>query len=103
MIYSGADLLRTAAQQQEKLTRLEMGPQAVKAVESAGQPKSSLDEDTRGALLRFARFVNDKDKKSRPKKRSKGVSKSHKLGPYLNPLPTLQRHLETGLTLDIYI
>ena len=53
---SGVDLIRTASHQQERLDRVKP-MEGVAAVSSSGASGSSLDGDTQGALLRFARFI----------------------------------------------
>lgn len=72
MLYSGADLIRTSGQQAERVERIKAA-ESVRAMENPGQSQSSLDGETQGALLRFARFVNDEKNQSKkqPPKPSK--------------------------------
>ena len=82
MIYSGVDLIRTSQQlaaRSEKVT----GPREPTAPGQAGQ------DDAKGALLRFARFVN-KEKRKKPRHPSKH--------PYLQ----FGQDQDRGQLLDLY-
>ncbi len=107
MIYSGADLIRTSGQQQERLDRLKVVPneQEVKPPEKSAQTKSSLDEETQGALLRFARFINKENKENGPKKDppKKLAPKGPADHPYKKSMSVLNRAMDSGLTIDIYV
>lgn len=99
MIYSGADLIRTSGQQQERLERLQVAKE-VKPTEQTPETKSSLDEETQGALLRFARFINKESKGKKPKPQPAPRKQAH---PYTKAMEPLQKALDTGLTIDIYV
>lgn len=102
MIYSGADLIRTSGQQQDRSDRLQIVKE-VKPAEKPSAPKSSLDDETQSALLRFARFINkeNEQKKHSPKKsQTKTGSEKH---PYQQSMAVLNRHMDSGLTIDIYV
>ncbi len=100
MLLTGADLIRTSGERQERLERLQVAKE-VKPTEKAPETKSSLDEETHGALLRFARFINKEGQPKKPKSQSKtGTGKEH---PYAKTMATLNRALDTGLTIDIYV
>lgn len=95
MIYSGADLIRTSGQQQDKVTRLKVVPD-VKPAEQPAKAKSSLDGETQSALERFARFLN----KKKPSQNKTSAPKSH---PYASTLKALELHYDRGQRLDIYV
>lgn len=97
MIYSGADLIRTANQQQERIERLHVASE-VAPLEKPAKTGSSLDEETRGALLRFARFIN-KDGKKPPQKKAQPRSTN----PYVAAEARRERFHDCGQQLDIYI
>ncbi len=101
MLYSGADLIRTSGQQQDRFERLQVAKE-VKPTEKAPETKSSLDEETQGALLRFARFINKDGKGKKPKSQPKIFTGSHS-HPYAKSMATLRQAQDTGLTLDIYV
>jgi hypothetical protein len=92
---SGTDWVRTTVQNTERAQRLH----AVDAVDPAVNPgKSSLDEDTQSALVRFARFVN-KERKSPPKNkpRKKGIPEG-----YLAQVEGLCQTARSGSVIDVY-
>lgn len=97
MIYSGADLIRTSGQQQERVVKLNVP--AVSEVKPTGESKSRLDEETQGALLRFARFIHKDGQKNSSQKKTKG-SKNH---PYIKAQQADDRWFEVGQNLDIYV
>lgn len=73
----------------------------VKPLEKPGEPKSSLDEDTKGALLRFARFFNgQKEGRKAPKNLPKKTAESN---PYIEAEARRGRLHDSGQQLDIYI
>jgi len=97
MIYSGADLIRTGSQHAERVTKLNVP--AVSEVKPPGESKSTLDEETQGALLRFARFIH----KDGQKKPSHNKTKSTSKHPYIKAQEPMDRWFEVGQNLDIYI
>lgn len=101
MIYSGADLIRTSGLQAERMDRLAAkadGPDAVKAPSAPENPTSNLDEQTQGALLRFARFIN---KEKRPPK--KRVFRSGTANPYAAAEALQEKLFSRGRSLDVYV
>ncbi|NJL25821.1 MAG: hypothetical protein HC902_12030 [Calothrix sp. SM1_5_4] len=61
MLYSGADLIKTSGTQNDRLERLKVVTDPVAPAPATEKSASSgLDEQTQGALLRFARFVRGK-------------------------------------------
>lgn len=107
MLYSGATLMRTNNDLQERLEKA--GIHRVKPVSGPAEQGENLDGDTRGALLRFARFIH---KEKNPKQRKPG-SASHEQGaratrapqamhPYTTAFFALSKSLECGQILDIY-
>lgn len=99
MIYSGADLIRTASQQQERMERLQVAHE-VKPLEKPAEPKSSLDEETKGALLRFARFFSEKKEKRKGSPRPPSKSS---MNPYIEAEARRERLFDSGQQLDIYV
>lgn len=92
MIYSGADLIRTSGHQQLRAEQL-AGPNKV-----SEPAKSNLsDEESQGALLRFARFLN---KERKPKDKPKPVKGK---GPYQEAFAKLQHEQDSGLMIDVYV
>jgi hypothetical protein len=107
MLMSGADILRTTVQNAERAQRLNATAESgVKRVESpADQPQGSLDEDTKGALLRFARFIHHKDgqpksRKNPPsqKKNASGLPKA-----YITQVENADANERSGGMINIYI
>jgi len=102
MLYSGAELIRTSGQQIERQERLKV-VEPVKPVESPAQPRSSLDQDTQNALLRFARFIH---KEGESKKDKKAPSKSTPKtipGAYHSQIENRYSSPQTGHSLDVYV
>jgi hypothetical protein len=104
MIYSGADLIRTSGQQHERAERLTKG---VEAVADSGTAGTALDQDTQGALLRFARFVHKESlekKKDKPKlKHDIGrILKAVAANPYVAFLDKAEGRHDVGQMLDLY-
>jgi hypothetical protein len=100
MFYSGADLIRTSGLQNERAVKLNIA--AAKEVKPPAQPgQSNLDEGTKGALLRFARFVNKDGKRPPPpsQKKASGQGKRH---PYIEVREAASQLLVLGQNLDIY-
>lgn len=95
MIFSGADLIRNSGRQHERAERLREKPSsAVPATEG----KAKVDEDTGGALLRFARFIhNEKDKKKRP------VPKRNTVAAYQQAFRAVDEEESKGRSLDISV
>ena len=64
MLYSGADLIKNVSS--ERFERFRTG-EPVTAVAATNESGSQMDQDTRDALQRFARFIHrDKKQPSRP-------------------------------------
>jgi hypothetical protein len=114
MIYSGADLIRTSGQQQDRVERLRLADRgdagdagAVEPVSSPENPASGLDENTQGALLRFARFLHGRGGsgggagQGRADKKRSPISKSD--NPYIRFAERLERMSDGGQILDLYI
>ena len=101
MIFSGADLIRNSGRQAERVEKLkDTSTPAVKAPEK----KAPIDEETSGALLRFARFIHgEKEKKKKPSKKSSPnpASKRYAKNPYLAPEERLAEESAKGQSLDI--
>ena len=95
MIISGADLIRNSGRQQVRAERIAERPtSAVQAPDA----KSKLDDDTGGALLRFARFIHDeKEKKKKP------VPKRNTATAYQSAFKALSEAESKGHTLDISV
>lgn len=93
MLYSGADLIRTGKQHVEKQERLKVVP-SVKPAETAKPSSSSLDEETRGALLRLARFMG------KEKKREKSSRKPPQRHPYRQHIERFENPEPRGQTFD---
>jgi hypothetical protein len=79
MLYTGADLIRSSGHARERSESLKLVPK-VSSPESAESPSTNLDEETQGALLRFARFIQKEGEKKREpprptRPRSSNVSK----------------------------
>jgi hypothetical protein len=74
----------------------------VKAVESPAESKSSLDEQTQGALQRFARFINKEGQKKPPpqpnKKPNGNIPKS-----YISQAQNLNQDERSGGMLNVYV
>lgn len=104
MLYTGADLIRTSGAQTERLERLKIVPNdlELKPAEKPAETKSSLDEETQSALHRFARFIN-KENKDRQNPAKKQLPKTPEAHPYKKSLSVLNRHMDSGLTIDIYV
>lgn len=104
MIYSGADLIRTSGQQQDRLERLRLvDSSGVEPVGTPENPASGLDDNTQSALMRFARFIH-KDKKEHPQRsqqpRKPASSMAH---PYLKQAERWERLQDEGRLLNLYI
>jgi hypothetical protein len=95
---SGADLIRTSSQQQERAAKLEITAQEVKPTNQASQ--SNLDQETKGALLRFARFIHKDGKRESPSQKKTSAGKNH---PYSKAQEPLQHLYEVGQNIDIYV
>lgn len=99
---SGADLIKTSGQIQERAHRLKAVPDSdVKKVESPGQTKASLDQDTQNALMRFARFIKDGEKK-KPKEPPKKVAAKGLPQPYLDQIQSLDVAQRSGGMINIF-
>ena len=96
MIYSGTDLIRTSGQHQARFERLgdKPEPSAVQGVQSTST--ELRDDDTKGALLRFARFIKGSTQKKRQGQRHSG-------NPYLRFQQRLQSQSDKGQLFDIFI
>lgn len=98
MLYSGAHLIRTSDHLRTRLDRLQV--KTVDPVQNDPQKTSNtLDEETHGALLRFARFIN-KEKKQPRKKTPSQTKTAH---PYIAVQDRLASQGDIGRTLDIYV
>jgi hypothetical protein len=102
MMYSGVELIRASGRQAERLDRLRP-VEPVAPVDDSTPSHSSLDSETQGALLRFARFVHgekgQKDKPTPNKRSAKGVPQA-----YLNQIGfTPDESTKTGSLIDIYV
>lgn len=103
MLYSGADLIRTSGQQQERQERLKVLPQ-VKPAAPVKETSTALEENTQGALLRFARFVqNEKGSKQKPKERPKGRKLAGSVNPYNRHIDRQAEPEPRGQTLNIIV
>lgn len=97
MIFSGADLIRNSGRQAERAEKLK---DTSKTQVQAPEKKSPIDEETGGALLRFARFIHgEKDKKKKSAKKS--ASKRHAKNPYLELEERMAAEAAKGQSLDI--
>jgi hypothetical protein len=65
--------------------------------------KKPTQEETGGALLRFARFVHDEAEKKKKKALEKPAPKRHGLHPYAAAFKALESEEGKGSTLDISI
>jgi hypothetical protein len=92
MLYSGADLIRTASSARFERMRSSTSVAAVAAPEQNGL---LMDQDTRSALERFARFVH---KEQKPKVKRLGLPVT-----YDQQIQLFQDHQGPGALLDIYI
>jgi hypothetical protein len=103
MLYSGADLIRTSGQQFERLERLKAADE-VQPIQPAQNPKSKLDDQTQGALLRFARFIHKEgEKKKAPPKPSRNETKSLLANPYSTAETRTENLFGRGQMLDVYV
>lgn len=101
MLYSGASLIRANGQQQERFDNLRV-TEPVRPVEAAKQKEESgLNEDTRGALLRLARFLN-KEKQETPKKAVPPKPASNPVQKYEQAWAVLDKFETNGQILDVY-
>lgn len=105
MLMTGADLIKSAGQLQERAAKLEIAAsQEVKPANQAG--KSALDEETQGALLRFARFIHKDGKQKQPSQKKTsarpGMDGNQK-HPYIKAQQTEDRWFEVGQNIDIYV
>ena len=101
-MHSGVELIRTSGRQAERLDRLRP-VEPVPPVDNPTPSHSSLDNETQGALLRFARFVHaEKEQKDKPpakKKPPQGIPPA-----YLNQISfTPDESAKTGSMIDIYV
>jgi hypothetical protein len=103
VIFSGADLIRNSGRQAERAEKLkDTSTPAVQAPEK----KSPIDEETGGALLRFARFIHgEKEKKKKPAKKTSlnSESKRYAKNPYVMLEERLAAESARGQSLDIAI
>lgn len=99
MIYSGTDLLKTSGAQQTKLERLRVAA-AVAPVTPAGNPDSNPEQDSHGALLRFARFIHKEGERSKLKRPRPAALAGQ---PYLLSEERRQALFDRGRVLDIII
>jgi hypothetical protein len=106
MLATGADLIRTSTQIQERGERLKLA-EAVAPVAAPAQSHTQLDQDTQSALLRFAHFVRDEEKKkSRPAatvKLKASASQAADRNPYRDQMERERHHDELGQMLNIYV
>ncbi len=97
MIFSGADLIRNSGRQAERAERLKEASPV-----QAPTKKEATDQDTNGALLRFARFIHgEKEKKKR--QAPKPAPKRHGTHPYLALQAREEAEAAKGNTLDIAV
>jgi hypothetical protein len=99
---TGADLLGTTVQNAERAQRLNAREPGVKPVESLGDKQSSLDEDTQGALLRFARFINKEGQKKHSPKPPKVVPTGLPQA-YITQVQNLNQDERSGAMINIYV
>ena len=102
MLYSGADLIRTSGLQHERLDRLDKEDGAVKPVSPPENPTSQLDDQTQGALLRFARFIH-KEKDKKPRKASRPETLNSATNPYIKAEEREAQLFGRGHSLDVYV
>lgn len=96
---TGADLIKSAGQLTERAAKLGVAaPQEVKPANQAG--KSALDEETQGALLRFARFIHKDGKQRAPSHKKTPGNQKH---PYIKAQQSEDRWYEVGQNIDIYV
>jgi hypothetical protein len=100
MELNGASLMRASGAISERVERLKLVDDPIAPVDAAEPTQNALDEDTKGALVRFARFVNKEGrKKPAPKKATQsGLPKA-----YLDQIEMRDRENDRGATLDITI
>ena len=104
MLYSGASLIRMNGQQQERLEKLKINTEPVQATQAPEDPGTQLDQETHGALLRFARFINDEKgkKKSQNEKKNPPQQKKSPVEAYERAFAAETRHDNCGVMLNIY-
>jgi hypothetical protein len=106
MLYSGADLIRSSGQQQERLDRLNTADAPLRPVAPPEKPNSATDGETQGALLRFARFIHKEGEKKKKPSQSETTKASAPAAAgdlYAQAESHRQRLFDRGHQLDIYI
>lgn len=93
MIYTGADLIRTSGQQAARTEKLSV----VKSPAPVDPASSEMNDDTKDALQRFARFLNEKHPRGRPK-----LLPSAQGNPYNRHKARSAMELDRGQMLDVY-
>ena len=100
---TGADLIRTTVQNAERAQRLNAASEpGVKPVESPEENPSSLDDETQGALLRFARFIN-KEGQKKPSAKSNKKAPSGLPPSYVTQVQNLNQDERSGAMINIYV
>lgn len=104
-MYSGADLVRRSGQHAEQVGRFKI-LEPVAAVTPPDAGESTLDGDTRNALLRFAKFVRQKAQNEPNPDEGHRKKKPESLGlhpAYVVQIEALDPNPPSGNLLDIYI
>ena len=100
MVQTGADLIRTSGHNVDRAHRMKLVDAPVMPVDSPNQNQSSLDDQTHGALLRFAHFIN---KEGQEKKRPKPKPASPRLpDSYQTQVANLNQEERSGAMINIY-
>lgn len=102
MLYTGADLIRSSGHARERTESLKLVPK-VSPPEPAASPSTTLDDETQGALLRFARFVQKEGEKRREAPRRAWPSSNVSKQAYVPHIERLNNPDPRGQILNIFI
>jgi hypothetical protein len=108
MLYTGASLIRNNGELQERIEKVRSSSAVRPVTGSEDKPSENLDEETRGALLRFARFIHkerkdgeaEEQKPAHPEPQSEDSTKTNH--PYVRAFAAVQKSSDRGQILNIY-
>lgn len=95
-------MIRTSGEQSERVERLKVA-EPVPAAPPSPAGNTALDQGTQNALLRFARFVRDDQKRRRKTKATPRAEKAALPETYLFQIDLHGREHDLGSSLDIYV
>lgn len=101
-------MIRNNGELQERIEKVRSSSVVRPVTGSQDKSSENLDEETRGALLRFARFIHkerkdgeaEEQKPAQPESQSGDSTNAHH--PYLRAFSAVRKSTDCGQILDIY-